>query len=85
MNYWQPCRKKYEESCGSYLVCELRVKVSTEITETDDDLIITEKHGQCTCFETKRKEELRQKTWNSWIKKLTKAPIFDNILSINNK
>ena len=75
-------------SCGPYLVCEfIRGKElkDMELTETDDDFIITEKLGQCTCFETQKKEELQQKTWNSWMKKLTKAPIFDNILSIDDK
>ena len=52
-------------SCGPYLVCEfIRGKElkEMELTETDDDFIITEKLGQCTCFETQKKEELHQKT-----------------------
>ena len=79
ISYWQPCRKKYEMSCGPYSVW------SRELKETDQSLIMPENVGQCTCFETKKKEELRQKTWNSWITKLIKAPIFDNLLSVDNK
>ena len=67
-------------SCGSYHVCKWRGK---EVTETIDDFIMPE--DQCTCFEIKKKEELRQKTWNSWMMKLIKAQTFDNILSIDNK
>ena len=32
-----------------------------ELTETDDDFIMPGKFAQCTCFETKKKEELHQK------------------------
>ena len=57
-------------SCGPYTAWGM------ELTETDQSLIMPKNFGQCTCFETKKKEELRQKTWNSWMMKLIKAPIF---------
>lgn len=43
-----------------------------ELTETDDDFIMPGKFAQCTCFETKKKEELHQKHgilgWRNWLK-----------------
>ena len=66
-------------SCGRYWVW------GKELIETDQSWIMPENVGQCTCFETKKKEESRQKTWNSWMEKKIKAPIFDNLMSIDNK